>query len=49
MKENTKKSLSKEKKIYYIVIAVAANKSDMYEYEEIEEKVGKSFAKVSFY
>jgi len=30
----------------HLVIAVAANKSDMYEYEEVEEKDGKKFAKV---
>ena len=29
----------------YIVLAVAANKSDMYEYEEVEEKEGMAFAK----
>ena len=28
-----------------IVLAVAANKSDMYEYEEVEEKEGMAFAK----
>ncbi len=29
----------------FIVIAVAANKSDKYEIEEVEEKIGRKFAK----
>ena len=31
--------------MYNIVLAIAANKSDMYEYEEVEEKKGMAFAK----
>lgn len=38
LKENARKNL---------VIAVAANKSDMYEFEEVDEKDGKQFAKVT--
>ena len=31
--------------IFILVLAVAGNKSDMYEYEEVEEKEGMAFAK----
>jgi GTPase SAR1 family protein len=43
LKENASKNLSI--KNLNTVIALAANKSDMYENEEVEEKIGRQYAK----
>ena len=31
--------------LFFLVIAIAANKSDMYEHEEVDESEGRNFAK----
>ena len=47
IRSNASKNISKKYKFYFliIVLAIAANKSDMYEFEEVPEEEGMALAK----